>query len=286
MGVAVGDFNNDGFPDIFVTCVGQNRLFRNTGKGTFVDATRAQRPRRTRGVQHVRDVARLRSRRLPRSVRLQLRQVVGRARRLLQPRRQAEVVLHARGVSRRDLLAVPQPRQRHLRGRHRDVRDLRLELEVARRRADRPRPGRLARHLRRQRHAAEQALSQPAQRHVQGRRRSRPAWRSARTARRAPGWASTPADFDNSGPDRAGGHELRRRDDRALPRAGGGPLPGRRDRGGRRRPPRATRLGFGCLFADLDLDGRSISSSPTATSTTPSGTSAATSATRRRRSCS
>jgi hypothetical protein len=41
MGVAVGDYNNDGFPDVFVTCVGQNRLFRNTGKGTFVDATRA-----------------------------------------------------------------------------------------------------------------------------------------------------------------------------------------------------------------------------------------------------
>jgi len=41
MGVAVGDFNNDGFPDIFVTCVGQSRLFRNTGKGAFVDATRA-----------------------------------------------------------------------------------------------------------------------------------------------------------------------------------------------------------------------------------------------------
>jgi len=41
MGVAVGDFNNDGFPDVFITCVGQNRLFRNTGKGTFVDVTRA-----------------------------------------------------------------------------------------------------------------------------------------------------------------------------------------------------------------------------------------------------
>jgi len=39
MGVAVGDYNNDGFPDIFVTCVGQNRLFHNTGKGTFVDVT-------------------------------------------------------------------------------------------------------------------------------------------------------------------------------------------------------------------------------------------------------
>lgn len=41
MGVAVGDYNNDGHPDIFITCVGQSRLFRNTGKGTFVDATRA-----------------------------------------------------------------------------------------------------------------------------------------------------------------------------------------------------------------------------------------------------
>jgi hypothetical protein len=40
MGVAVGDFDNDGFPDILITCVGQNRLFRNTGKGSFVDVTR------------------------------------------------------------------------------------------------------------------------------------------------------------------------------------------------------------------------------------------------------
>jgi len=41
MGVAVGDYDNDGFPDILVTCVGQNRLFHNTGKGTFTDATNA-----------------------------------------------------------------------------------------------------------------------------------------------------------------------------------------------------------------------------------------------------
>ena len=39
MGVAVGDYNNDGFPDILVTCVGQNRLFQNTGEGTFLDVT-------------------------------------------------------------------------------------------------------------------------------------------------------------------------------------------------------------------------------------------------------
>jgi hypothetical protein len=41
MGVAVGDYNNDGYPDILITAVGQSRLFRNTGKGTFVDATAA-----------------------------------------------------------------------------------------------------------------------------------------------------------------------------------------------------------------------------------------------------
>jgi len=41
MGVAVGDYNNDGFPDILITCVGQNRLFLNTGKGTFRDVTKS-----------------------------------------------------------------------------------------------------------------------------------------------------------------------------------------------------------------------------------------------------
>ena len=41
MGVAVGDYDNDGYPDILVTCVGQNVLFKNTGKGTFRDVTKA-----------------------------------------------------------------------------------------------------------------------------------------------------------------------------------------------------------------------------------------------------
>jgi len=39
MGAAVADYNNDGFPDILITAVGQNRLFQNTGKGYFVDVT-------------------------------------------------------------------------------------------------------------------------------------------------------------------------------------------------------------------------------------------------------
>ena len=40
MGVAIGDFNNDGFDDIFVTALGQNHLFRNNGNGTFTDVTK------------------------------------------------------------------------------------------------------------------------------------------------------------------------------------------------------------------------------------------------------
>jgi hypothetical protein len=39
MGVAVADYDNDGWPDILLTAVGQNRLFRNTGHNTFLDIT-------------------------------------------------------------------------------------------------------------------------------------------------------------------------------------------------------------------------------------------------------
>ncbi len=40
MGAAVGDYNNDGFDDVYVTCVGANKLLRNNGNGTFTDVTR------------------------------------------------------------------------------------------------------------------------------------------------------------------------------------------------------------------------------------------------------
>src|ERR1700731_470011 len=37
MGVAVGDYNNDGYPDMFVTAYGRPILYRNNGDGTFTD---------------------------------------------------------------------------------------------------------------------------------------------------------------------------------------------------------------------------------------------------------
>jgi hypothetical protein len=41
MGVAVGDYDNDGHPDIYITNFGQNRLYHNNGDGTFTDVTEA-----------------------------------------------------------------------------------------------------------------------------------------------------------------------------------------------------------------------------------------------------
>ena len=40
LGVAVGDYDNDGYDDIFVTCYGQSHLFHNNGNGTFTDVTK------------------------------------------------------------------------------------------------------------------------------------------------------------------------------------------------------------------------------------------------------
>ncbi|GAC1423006.1 MAG: CRTAC1 family protein [Acidobacteriaceae bacterium] len=39
MGVAAGDYDNDGFEDLYVTAYGGNRLYHNNGNGTFTDVT-------------------------------------------------------------------------------------------------------------------------------------------------------------------------------------------------------------------------------------------------------
>jgi enediyne biosynthesis protein E4 len=39
-GVCVGDYNNDGFEDLFCTYFGQNKLYRNNGDGTFTEVTK------------------------------------------------------------------------------------------------------------------------------------------------------------------------------------------------------------------------------------------------------
>ena len=39
MGVAIGDYDNDGLDDVFITAVGGNHLFHNDGKGKFGEVT-------------------------------------------------------------------------------------------------------------------------------------------------------------------------------------------------------------------------------------------------------
>jgi len=39
MGLAVGDYNNDGWPDLYITGYGASKLYRNSGNGTFTDVT-------------------------------------------------------------------------------------------------------------------------------------------------------------------------------------------------------------------------------------------------------
>ena len=276
MGVAVGDFNNDGFPDIFVTCVGQNRLFRNTGKGTL--RRRHARAADWAGAQAFSTSAMWFD--FDRDGLLDL-----------------FVCNYVRWSAEHDVFCSLDGKQKSYctpeayrgetcwlfrnRGNGtfedvtRDERDLRLELEIAGRGADRLRPGRLARHLRGQRHAAQQAVSQPAQRHVQGRRRSTPASRSARTARRAPAWASTrPTSTTRAGP---GWRSRISKDEMiGLYRApDAGHYRGRGDCGGCRRSVRAPgSASAACSPISISTAG-SISSSSTATSTIPSATSAA-----------
>src|SRR5450432_1707797 len=41
LGVAIGDYDNDGRDDIFISALGQSHLFHNNGNGTFTDVTKA-----------------------------------------------------------------------------------------------------------------------------------------------------------------------------------------------------------------------------------------------------
>ena len=68
MGVAVGDYDNDGFEDIYVTGFGGNTLYHNNGNGTFTDVTK-ERWRCGRRMERERRILRLRQRRQARPLR-------------------------------------------------------------------------------------------------------------------------------------------------------------------------------------------------------------------------
>ena len=182
--VTVGDYDNDGFDDLFITYYGHNVLYHNNGDGTFTDVDREGRPAADGRPLRLRvHVGRLRPRRPPGSVRRHLsehhaRQAAeaGRERRLPLEGRAGE--LRAARPAARIRPAVPQQRRRHVH---------RREPAVGRRGGGgslsddrggrRLRQRRLARHLRRVRLDARAGCSATSTTARSARRRSNAASR-------------------------------------------------------------------------------------------------------------
>ncbi len=154
-----------------------------------------------RELRHQRRLARLRPRRQARPLRRQLRAVDAGERPLVLARRRPPSPTARRSPTRATASKLYHNLgERPVRGRQpasAGIDD--ADRKVARRHRARLRRRRLAGPLRRQRHPAQQALPQPEQRHLQGRRRSRPASPSARTATARGAMGVDAADYDRSG---------------------------------------------------------------------------------------
>ena len=159
--------DNDGGTDVVLTSVGRHHAVSQRRGGRFVDvddAGRARRPARRSargrcGSTIDRDGSSIcwcattcSGRRRPTST--------------AAPTASRRRYCTPRGLSRQHVVAVRNKGDGTLRGRHRQGRALRRDRQVARRDGARPRRGRLAGPVRRQRHAAEQAVSQQPRRHV------------------------------------------------------------------------------------------------------------------------
>ena len=97
-GVAVGDYDGDGFPDIYVTQYGRSILYHNNGDGTFTDVTEKAGVAAP-GWSLERGLVRLRQRRPTRSVRLPVCRVLKDEEPDLRTARKASRILHPHGCT-------------------------------------------------------------------------------------------------------------------------------------------------------------------------------------------
>ena len=115
MGVAVGDYDNDGWPDIFVTAYGNCILYQQQSRRHIHRCHREGRPRDAR-LDHQRGLVRLRQRRPAGSVRLQLRRLSGVSATLACGDNQIgqQLLLHPALLQAHRQLPLPQQRRRHI----------------------------------------------------------------------------------------------------------------------------------------------------------------------------
>ena len=170
-GVAVGDTENDGFPDVFVTSFGADRFYHNNGDGTFTDRTAAAGLRsEDASLEFVLRVLRLRPRRLSRSDRDPVRHFRSRSSTARPPTIRSDF----------GLLRPAHVRGRRCRTLYHNNGDGTFTDVTAKAGIDAPSRGwgvglrrfhrrRLARYLRRQRRRAGPTVGQSARRHIQGR---------------------------------------------------------------------------------------------------------------------
>ena len=113
MGCAVGDYDNDGFDDIYITAVGTNHLFHNLRNGKFSDVT-AKAGVSDPGFSTSAMWFDYDRRRQAGPVRVALRGLVARKGSVLLAGRQEKIVLHAAGLQRAERDAVSQQGQRNV----------------------------------------------------------------------------------------------------------------------------------------------------------------------------
>ena len=255
-GVAVGDYDNDGRPDLFVTRWRSYALYRNRGDGTFEDVTGAAGLGGRPGLADLGGLRRPRRRRRPRPLRLPLPGLGRRA-----PARSAAIP-HGPG---RTCTATPgssTPLPDHL-FRNDGGRFVDVTAEAGHRRPRRPGPGRGRGRPRRRRpgrpFVANDTTANYLFRNLGGLRFEEVGVASgvaAQRRRRLPGrHGGRLRRPRRRRPARPGRHQLLRRVDHALPQ------PGRRRL---RRPTAAiglaaasrSLLGFGIAFLDVNNDGR------------------------------
>ena len=224
MGGAVGDYNNDGWPDMVITCLGHEVLYRNNGDGTFTDVTKQagiDDPRWSTGAAFGDyDNDGFVDLMVTRYVDFQLSDLPQFGSSPTCKYRGIDVQCGPRGLARRWRFALSQQRRRHLHRcfqssrRGRRARLLRPRRAVVRLRQQGP-----SRHLRRRRLDSEVSLSQRRQRQVH-RHRSRVRHGGERRRLRAGLDGHRARRLQTHRPALALRHQLRRRIQHPLPQPG------------------------------------------------------------------